>query len=379
MMKPTVLKQLPAPPAGKLRVVLDMDKTLIIAHKVDVQSPEALGEDWSEKQSCGVAPNASMSPEDIVMSKPDLQISNMEIRKMGWPYAQDERQVWLRPGLLDFLDRISEFAEIIVWTLSEYRLARRIVQKFDKNGRISGLVGREVNGQQQRFRGYWFDPLPESSSKSTKFSSKATKKYTGDDGGASEKGDYHPKYNLELDDVNEVHIDLSHLTSRLVLPAYVQAEVAQHVEIDWVKDLSMLNCELSRTVIVDDWAELMLFNPNNSIVIPEFRFPDRQMHDNALAQIYDVLKGFASPLVDVRHHLFDDSMAHLRFLHTLHQGHRQHCEQHRPWVGPYEASTAMIKQQMQKAGSTYQEIEDRDVSAEESAAMEGQMSRLSVH
>ena len=40
--------------------------------------------------------------------------------------------------------------------------------------------------------------------------------------------------------------------------------------------ISFFSPYLSRqTVIIDDWAELMLFNPNNSIVIPEFRFPDR--------------------------------------------------------------------------------------------------------
>eukprot|EP00808_Paulinella_micropora_P013669 g1267.t1 len=92
MQKTITLKSLPAPPEGKLRVVLDMDKTLIIAHKVDISAEHALGDGWQGGPQLMVAPNSSMGAGETSMGKPDFLISNSEIRSMGWPYAQDERQ-----------------------------------------------------------------------------------------------------------------------------------------------------------------------------------------------------------------------------------------------------------------------------------------------
>eukprot|EP00808_Paulinella_micropora_P013668 g1268.t1 len=244
-----------------------------------------------------------------------------------------------------------------------------MVQKFDVNGRVSGLVGREVNGTQQRFRGYWFatedlnkpaEPKDGDNSKRGIFSRLSMKKQ-------GEKRPVKQARNMDLDDINEIHIDLSHLSTRFSLPEEVVAEASQHVELEWIKDLSMLNCPLSRTVLIDDWAELMIFNPHNAIVIPEYRFPDRQTNDNALEQIYEVLRSFAHPQVDVRHHLQDESMSHLSALVDLHLAHRAHCERHRPWVGPY--NTIGLRSEQDVEG--YEQVMEQQ-------QLENQMSNLQI-
>ena len=84
-----------APTDKKLLVVLDLDLTLVHAVQLDRNATPA--------SDCSCI------------------ITNQELQAMGYPNAPDQRNIWTRPGFREFLRQLSEFADIIVWTLSQVR------------------------------------------------------------------------------------------------------------------------------------------------------------------------------------------------------------------------------------------------------------------
>jgi len=88
------LSLLPFQCTRNLLCVLDMDRTLLHA-----------------KSHCG---GSSPLPAGW-----DYMVTNEEIKAMGYPQATDCRLVYLRPNLIEFLDRLSQYADIICWTNSE--------------------------------------------------------------------------------------------------------------------------------------------------------------------------------------------------------------------------------------------------------------------
>jgi len=256
--------------AGKLLCVVDLDLTLVHSIQLEASSP----------------------------ASPDCHciISNAELRAMGYPLAQDQRNVWARPGFRDFLKRVSQFADIVVWTLSQIDLARLTLTKLDVDRCIKGVVGRDDTC----FRGY---ALHNNASVGTQ--------YTPSD---------------ELP--RQVITALKHMNSAVNAPHFL-------------KDLSALGYDLSRTVIVDDWPDLALFNPTNLLTVDPF--DKSNLNDSSLLnKILPALVTLAHPDVDVRKVLsgngvHDELLTRCfakhrnAYSHILHH-HRMLCASKRTWT-----------------------------------------------
>jgi len=194
----------------RLLVVLDLDLTLINARSV-----------------------LANAREDLPLSSPcDLIISNDEVKAMGFPLAPDKRLIWLRNGLQDFLREVSQFADIVVWTLSQLELGLLTVEKFDKDKVVKAVIGRD----NELFRGVSREVSEGKDSGRTVWSAAMAL----------------PPVLLE---------GLKKMKSSVNRPFFI-------------KDLSVLGVPLSRTVIVEDWNDLCVFNPDNAFIVPQFDGPE---------------------------------------------------------------------------------------------------------
>jgi hypothetical protein len=222
------------PQQNKLLVVLDMDLTLIHAVSVMAHSP--------------VPPSATFI------------VSNAELKAMGYPLADDQRNVWVRPGLRQFLKQVSSFADIIVWTLSVCELAKTMIEKFDVDHCIKGVIGRDS---------FYFRGFPtEAVSKNT-------------------------QYNTFLDPAAAlapgVLDDLALMNSHVNKPHFI-------------KNLAAIGYNMSRTVIVDDWADLCVLNPENAIIVPQFDMTRalKGDDDSLLTYVVPLLQTMSPACIDVR-------------------------------------------------------------------------------
>jgi hypothetical protein len=268
----------------RLLIVLDLDLTLINARSVLHGSPT---------EHC------------------DFVVTNEELRAMGYPLADDQRNVYIRPGLRHFLKEASQVGDLVVWTLSQIELALKTVEKLDVDHCIKGVIGRDGTV----FRGA-----------STAVEVKDGKFPTCFDPGAALPP--------------ALHEGLRNMNSQVNKPFFV-------------KDLSALGHDMSRTVIVDDWPDLCVFNPHNALIVEGFEGPrsdspvkdgpDMSYRDDdvLVGKVLPVLKGLQMGDVrlllqncGVREELSKRCFAHNGeyFYDDLLRYHLALCLHSRPWI-----------------------------------------------
>jgi hypothetical protein len=235
MMSVSPICPIPLPRENRLLVVLDMDLTMI--HAVSVPHNPAV-------------PNPNCT----------FIVTNAELKAMGYPLADDQRNVWVRPGLRQFLKQVSAFADIIVWTLSVCELAKTMIEKFDVDRCIKGVIGRDS---------FYFRGFPtEAISRNT-------------------------QYNTFLDPsaalAPGVLDDLALMNSHVNKPHFI-------------KNLAAIGYNMSRTVIVDDWADLCILNPENAIIVPQFDMSRALKGDDdaLLSYVFPLLQTMSPACIDVR-------------------------------------------------------------------------------
>jgi len=244
----------------------------------------------------------------------DFLVTNEELRGLGYPFAEDQRNVFMRPGLQEFLEKASLFADVIVWTLSHPELARIIVSKFDKEKHIKAIIGRDGGV----YRGFTTSG-PKAHERLTLFPAEAL--------------------------TPSVLHGLKQMKSQVNEPFYI-------------KDLSLLGRSLNRVVHIDDWADLCVFNPDNAIIVEQYdlqkagRCHQRKLqkgdpiddpdHDDVLIKrVLPMLEKLSMPDCDVRDvlvheglrdHLSTHQFSSPKIYENLLHHHGELCAKHRPWV-----------------------------------------------
>jgi hypothetical protein len=270
-------------------VVLDLDLTLI--HAVSVTYNPSI-------------PNPDCS----------FIVSNDELKAMGYPLADDQRNVWVRPGLRKFLKEVSSFADVVIWTLSVSELAKVMIEKLDVDGCIKGVIGRH----DCYFRGFSTPALNSKQQRNTFLD---------------------PHSALPA----SVHEGLSRMESHVNKPHFI-------------KDLSALGYNMSRTVIVDDWPDLCILNPENAVIVKQFDHvvkPGQLPDDQLLSKALPLLRSMAPEHVDVRSvcrelgvkpTILNSCYAKARPAYeSMLVAHRDHCRRVRPWCNEHFNTTSTGK------------------------------------
>lgn len=239
-------------------------------------------------------------------STANFVLKNDELLGMGFDAGKKENHVWLRPGLQKFLNAISQVADVIIWTLSDPVLAHAIVSRFDEDNVVKAIIGRD-------------DVLHVAVN-------------------LLETREYHltPKITVDPERMLPKRIFrlLEHMDSNVNVSYYM-------------KDLSVLGVTMDHVVIVEDWPDLCLFNPDNAIIVPEYNkpqkhsMPDLSLLQHALPLIMELAEGYAQKKVDVRHVLSErtsvrdtitDLFTREEVYNEIIDLHNSFCLAQRPWV-----------------------------------------------
>jgi len=279
----------------RLLVVLDLDKTLIHSELHDVGT----------KDDCSFV------------------ITNSELREMGFDPGCKENHVWMRPGVAQFIERASQVADVIVWTLSDPSLAQSVIRRFDGTrsrgvSYLKGIIGRDA-----------FNHVGVNFHDTTL--SKKGQRYTVNPRRML------PPLVMEL---------LGRMDSVVNMPHYI-------------KDLSILGHTLARTLIVEDWPDLCALNPDNAIIVPDFNKPSEDVNSandkELLTYVLPIIESLAEKLgrreiSDVRHMLANYSgvrktvtrlFASPDTYSLMLSDHQNMCRNERPWA--FEAAPLALK------------------------------------
>lgn len=183
----------------------------------------------------------------------DVVISNDELRSMGFEPGLKENRVFLRPGLKQFIKKVGAVADVMIWTLSDPSLAMSVIRHFDESNVLRGIVGRD--------------------------------------------GTQHVSLNFhETKDFKKLSRTI--INPAKIMPPKISAYLNQMSSVvnhsHFVKDLSMLGHDMSRILIVEDWPDLCVFNPDNAIIVNDFNNPHEDSNSAKDAELLE----YVFPIVE---------------------------------------------------------------------------------
>ena len=238
-----------------------------------------------------------------------MVVTNAELRAMGFSAATDQRNIWFRPGVREALKTVSTFADNIVWTLADHRLAQLVVSRLDVDGHIKAIIGTDRECQTFVAR-------------------------TASDDIVLRPSDHMPS------DVQQL---LSIMQSPMNRPLFQ-------------KDLALLGHTMTRVVLVDDTPDVSVLHPYNLLPVPGFRHTRKEdAKDDVMQQrVLPLLEQCARPGTNVCAVLASYGLAtvsellKLRFNSQL-QTYCELVQTHRQWSCP---ETNLLKAEPSHAADT---------------------------